>query len=253
MRGLLFLCLLVGCSPVHVSPPGPVTIPDPLAYLAQSLNCDGRGPLMGPSDAFKCRRFDFGRYQIEDSFLDPDGGAITDWSYSPFGLFDPAAEAGCPLSPCRGDGGEHYTVANGVASIDETRDGGTNGNQHFSDWWLFDNRVPDCAKGWEYGGKWGRACRTTVTYPQIGAVDTIISEHDGSHVERFYFGRGWGRLGWEVWAPSCPVPLDPARAPPMSFDAAPTTHPDWVKCDERLVVNVEPWTAPISGIYEWHP
>lgn len=240
-------CLaFAGCGG-GIASASPATLADPRAYLAQSRNCDGNPATpLRQHDPITCRRFDFGHYQASDSYLTPDGGAITTWDYPPFKGF--AADP-------KDNGGEHYTVEpDGTVSIDSTQDGGKPGVvQHFADWWLYDTHVPDCSEGWRHGGRWGRACHTVVTYPRLGPVETIISEHGGSHVERFYMGLGWGRLAWEAWAPSCPQPLDPARAPAVSFDEPPAGHPTWRKCDERLSVNVEPTDGSLRGTREWRP
>lgn len=251
---VLAVLVLAGCggggssTPAPLPPPPVVTVPDPMVYLAQSINPDGNTatPLTAAAP-WGYERFDYGHYQASQSWLDNTAQAVTIWSYPPFGPF---------ASNSANDGGEVYALQGSTVYITETQDGGQPGvlQQFGMNWPVFDTAVPPCSQGWETinpGPFQARACRQSVTFPGTGVpggqitAATIISEHGQGQVERFYLGAGWGRLAWESWNVSCPNgPVDPARAPAISYDAAPT--PGLVKCDERLVTNVSP--APDSAL-----
>ena len=264
----LLLCLLgVGCSSnnnggnQNPSPqPTTITIPDIMTYFVQSQQ-SGNGVALGWSDPWLYKRYDFGHYQVEQSYLRVDGvSAQTIWSYPPFGSFVAAD----------GDGGEIYVQSPtggeaGATYISETQDGVAPGIQQFGlNWWVADQYIPPCVSGWQTSPDGlGRACEATVTYPNDtgGTIiaDTIVSEHYdlpglGGKMERAYYGKGWGRLAWQAWGPSCPAQLDPARKPPMSYDGPPAELPMWVQCDSRIVTNIVPADGSLSGAnFGWPP
>ena len=105
------LAALLGLLLPTQGPLGPQTLADPGQYLVQSANCDGNPATpLTERTPITCRRIDFGNYQIEDTFVMPNGSYATDWSYPPFGAFVYA----------NGDGGEQYVIKNGVVTITET-------------------------------------------------------------------------------------------------------------------------------------
>lgn len=121
---LVGLCVAAcshGGSDAMSLPLPPVVTPaitDPVAYLAQSRlpNGDSMTPLQA-GDQLVYRRFDFGHYQSSDSFLLPNGSAVTAMSFAPFGPFDAS----------HGGGGDLYDVEGDTARAAATQDGGTEG------------------------------------------------------------------------------------------------------------------------------
>jgi hypothetical protein len=192
--------------------PPAVTIPDLSLYLAGGA---------ARSD---------GQDQIEYSFADPRGFWVTTWSY--------------PTHPAD-NGGEVYVSDGTTVWIDATQDGGTPGIQRFgTGWGLFDNKVTLCSIGWTPVGALGRACRAMVSYPVIGDVATIISEHwsglnQTGDMERFYMAADWGRLCWESYGAG---PPRGGMAPSCGVGAP---DPGMVARDRRLVVT--PVDGPPAG------
>lgn len=230
---------LAACSGGTPTPtPTPQGVADPLAYLAQSANCDGNvATPLRQADAIHCRRADFSMpAQIEDSFLTPDGGAVTTWSYPPYG----------PFSAANGDGGEHYTVKDGVAAIDSTQDGGTPGVQHFPIPWVVVAQAKPCADGWTRWDSLERGCEASLTYPGGITADTYVSDHGDAHaLERIFMARGWGRLAWFAYVAGG-APVDRSRCP---FEWTPPTG--YVLTDCRIVTRIILPPQPITGSQEW--
>lgn len=226
-------------------------------YLAQSISPDGNPatPLRA-GDAMTWRRFDIGRYQGMTSFLMGDG-AITAWSFAPYGAFEPAAEAGCPMVPCRGDGGEQVIIAGDRAQIVATQDGGRGGVQHFAvPWPIVDGSAPACGAGWLQATPWDRLCRTTITLPAAGlgssaiVAAAFVSEHgDANAVERRVQARGWGLLWWAAFDRIRP-PADPARCPDLGWNATPA---GMRLTDCRLATQLEAADGSLSTAQLWRP
>jgi len=99
-----------GKSAPPPAPPAVVTIPDPMAYLAQSRGGDASTPLRA-GDRMIYRRFDFGHVQASDSFLTGPASAVTTWSYAPWG----------PFVDANGDGGESYELQGDTVRITSTK------------------------------------------------------------------------------------------------------------------------------------
>lgn len=232
---------LAGCGG-HSSPPPPVTIPDMAAYLAQSRTCDGNPATpLRDTDPIICRRFDFGHWQASESFLAGDGRAITTWSYAPWREFNAA----------NGDGGELYVIDGDAARITQTQDGGTPGVQVFPvPWTVITSRTVDCAQGWTTYNLLERGCRTVVSYPNIGPVDTVVSEHgDANLTERLFLARGWGRLAWQAHTAGEPIPDLATRCPDFGWNHPPRDGLRLVDC--RYTVNVEPADGSLTGARLW--
>lgn len=270
----ILIVLGITASCVYVIPDQPVILsPDLASYLAQDrCQSDGGPPIavcsatpQRASDPMRWRRSDWpapGR-QIEDSVVSDDGSYfITTWSYPPHG----------PFRAENGDGGEVYTVRDGAAWICCTQDGSKPGITRFDGiwaWWLFDQHV--AVGRWRTGavGNRARARRETIAFPATGfglreiVADTVISEmyygvdHDGVGMERFYMGRGWGRLAWQAWsAPGVrqPTPDIAERCPAFPWSGPPDIHPDWALVDCRVVTNLVPADGSLSvAAYGWPP
>lgn len=250
----------------------------PAEYLVQSRACDGdiENPLHA-SDPITCRRFDFGRHQASDNFLLTDGSVITTWSYPPFGPFTPPA-----------DGGEHYVTEGPMTRIDSTEDGGTPfvvqyfvGAQCGGTGWLsFRHDVAPqptqavarlaISKGNPHQCSTGSSALTVwwtadLDYPHLGVIPSVISEHfdrgdinSATALEKFYFGKGWGRLVWQAFVkgslpPGIPVPDLPQRCPDFGPGMNTPPGPGWTLVDCRESVNIEKADGSLRGAYLWHP
>lgn len=239
------LAVLAGCGGITADP---VTIADLVPYLAQSrtANGDAATPLMA-GDPMTYRRYDFGREQITDSFLTGPASAITAWSYDPWSAFSLDARG----YGAHGDGGEKYIIQGDRALITDTQDGGKPGVQHFLiPWTVATRQTIDCSKGWTTYSGLSRGCRTTVDYPGIGPVDTIVSEHgDKTAVERIFLARGWGRLAWQAFSRLSPREVE-RRCPDFGWSAPVGGLP---LSDCRIAVNVEPASEPLRGVDLWKP
>lgn len=266
---VLATMLLVACNEEGDKKPAPVpvsrvTITDPLAYLAQSINPDGNvATPLHANDPLTYRRKDFGRYQIEDSFLAPDGSAITTWSYPPFG----------PFVAANGDGGEQYVIEGDITRITSTQDGGKPGVQVFEgpgcgrDGWVVFRT--DATEEWrdlvaKMGCPIGASAYTryrvaNIDWPGIGRIETIVSEHYNSSeasragaMERIFLGRGWGRLGWQAWnSAASPIRSEiDRRCPDFGWN---DQHTGMVLNDCRIVTNIVDHDGRITGAQEWHP
>lgn len=243
--------------------PAAPAIPDPLDYLAPDVTPDQ------PVAAF---RFDIGHYQASYAQRLPDGSAILDWSYVPFG----------PFVAANGDGGERYIVEGDTVRIDSTQDGGTPGVQYFtgaacggtgwiafltnadSSWRALVARLGDrpdpsqCSTG---SSAFTRYRRVMVTFPKLGALDTIISEHysgadmaSAPAMERSFFAKGYGRVAWQAWGKAGWTPPPPdlaARCPDFGWNSPPVAGLFLVDCREAL--DSEPAPAPLTGAQLWHP
>ena len=249
---------------------------DANAYLVQSVcrdgtfdglkHCDGAVP-QSARMPMVWRRHDWpapSGYQIEDSFADERRTPETIWSYPPFG----------PFNAQNGDGGEVYAVnRSGTIIITETQDGGRHGVlQHFigprcgGTGWLV-------AKGAPPTGVWASMVATlsisddpnaclpldkaftrwrleTVSVPFIVSgtartipVSTLISEHyDGAslataqHLERTFYGKGWGRVIWEAWGLTPPTVDLKERCPGTAWSLPPLSG--WQLEDCRFSTNI---------------
>lgn len=247
------LLALAACGGGHggtssAPPVAATTIADPLAYLVEGVTPGDAGNPLRVGDAMTYRRQDFGGYQDEDAFLLADGTAETVWSYPPFG----------PFVAAQGDGGEHYTVSGDTVFIDSTQDGGKPGIQQFNGWIAFRTdatATPTCFVA--PIGAYTCYSRQTVTFPRIGAADTIISEHyniadpaRAGAMERSFWGLGWGRLAWQAWTRGG-IPVDPSRCPDFGWNQPP--QPGLVLADCRESANVVPQTSPLDPAQLWHP
>jgi hypothetical protein len=264
---LLLLGAIAGCDS---NPPIPVNITNPMAYLVQSKNPDGNTstPLTS-SDVMNYRRTDIGGYQIEDSFLTPSGSAITTWSYSPFG----------PYVQANGDGGEEYVFEKDTVRISSTQHGGYPTGYFVgkdcggSGWVVF--RV-DASSEWKSmvaklsisfrpnaceakSQSYTRYKTASIDYPSIGPVESIVSEHydhgtmeASTAMERFFLGKGWGRLVWQGWASNRdPSPDIATRCPDFGWNTPPAPQLKLVDC--RVVTTIVPPAGTITGAQEWHP
>lgn len=248
-----------GIAVSPLPPLGPVTI-SPADYLS--------GPTQ-QADPIRSRRFDFGHFQANDAFRLPDGSAILAWSYAPFGPFDAAL----------GDGGERYVVENGTVRIDSTQDGGTPGVQYFvgaacggTGWVAF---RADATAAWQTivahlddhsnpsqcdaaNAALTRYERATVTYPVLGPVDTVVSEHydsgslaSATALERAFYALGYGRLVWQRWGPTPPTIDLSARCPDFGWNTSPVAG--WHLDDCREAVTTEPADGSLTGADLWRP
>ena len=235
--GLLFLS---ACHSGGGSYPQPPSTPSDLSlFMAQSIAPDGNPATpLHASEPLTYRRHDIGGDQIEDTFLVADG-AITSWSYPPHGAFNAV----------NGDGGEHYFLAGNAIRLDATQDGGKPGVQRFLiPWTLGTTDTMPCAAGWTQYNQLERGCRAVVSYPELGPVESLVSEHgDANQVERIFLGRGWGRLAWQTFRPSGLTPVD--RCPDFGWNA----YPGMVLTDCRIVTHAIPADGSLIGAQEWHP
>ena len=237
----LLLASCGGGKPNQPPPAGPITISDPMSYLAQSrgTNGDASTPLRA-EDPMIYRRFDFGHHQASDSFLTGPNAAITTWSYSPFG----------PYVEANGDGGERMELRGDKVFITHTKHLGIPTTA--ISWVVLTTSTIDCAQGWTAYNPIEHGCRTTVNYPAIGPVDTVISEHRHPlepTMERIFLARGWGRLAWQAFRTSGTLD-NPARCPEFGWNAY---EPGWILVDCRVAVNIEPWDGKLTGAMLWHP
>lgn len=254
--------------PMPPAPPGPTI--DLMPYLVQSRtpNGDVSQPLRA-SDPLTYRRLDSGNYQITDSFLAPDSTAITALTFIPFSLFNAT----------RGDGGDQYVVEGDTARAAATQDGGTPGVQYFvgkacggEGWVLFKS---DADASWKslvahlsdspnptacppLGAAYTRYIRQPVTYPNLGVIDSLVTEHydrdtiaNSRAAERMFFGYGWGRLVWQAWGPTPSVVDLSTRCPDFGWNTPPVDG--WYLEDCREAVNIIPADATLTGAQEWHP
>jgi len=241
----------------------------------QSRHCDGntQTPLT-QSDPITCRRFDIGRHQATDAFLVSDGTAIKSMTFPPFRHWDASI----------GDGGDHAVVEGRVTRADSTQDGGYMGVVQYwvgprcggDGWVLFrDDAGPRVVEGLTRLGRsfgdpnqcdarsnsWTRYWTQDIDYPQLGTVATIVSEHFNNRsvarstaLERFFFGKGWGRLVWQAWSTERrPEPEwnVPARCPLVGDVGAPGRN--WVLYDCRTSTLVEPADGSLTGNDLWFP
>jgi len=276
---------LLLCAGFLFIPGAAAAIFEPGAYLVQSVcpdgtfaglnHCHGAVPQSARMPML-WRRRDWPApegYQIEDSFAGAAGAPETIWSYPPFG----------PFNVRNGDGGEVYAASrNGTIIITETQDGGRPGMlQHFvgprcgGTGWLV-------AKGAPPTGRWASAVATlsvsgdpntcppldkaftrwrleTVSIPFIVsgaartiAVSTLISEHyDGAslataqHLERAFYGKGWGRLIWEAWGLT-PATVDLKERCPGTIWSRPPL-PGWQLEDCRFSTNIVAAKPVLTG------
>lgn len=205
---LCSLGILASCAT-----PSPVTIIDPMAYLALDLG----GHRQTVNDPLGRRRYDYGHYQETDSFQLDATHAVTTWDYVPFRAYD-----------IPNDGGEQYVIEGDTVRIEGTRDGGKPFNQYFvgkgcggTGWVVFKT---DADSSWRQlvstlsiapaadqcsakSKSLTRYTRQTVTFPALGRRDTIISEHynagrlnDAKVLERSFFVAGFGRVAWQAFA-----------------------------------------------------
>jgi hypothetical protein len=252
-------------TPPVTTPPAPPTITDPLVYLAQARDPGGAEPLR-QSDPITYRRFDYGHYQASDSFLLPDGSAITTWDYPVFGMY----------SRAEGDGGERYVVEGADVRIDSTRHGDWDTGYFVgrgcggTGWFVFrtdataewKSAVARLAVSFDPG-----ACRATsyaltrytlrtIEAPRLGPVETIVSEHydnatidSAQAMERFFLGRGIGRWGWQAWTRAAPAQPPGDRCPDFGWNEV----PGWHLADCRVTVNIEPAPVGLTGAQLWAP
>ncbi len=199
-------------------------------------------------------------YQIGDSFVGKYGPQSI-WSYPPHGKFNAA----------NGDGGELYSVwPNGTVTIALTQDGAKPYIQKFcggTGWIVFRGRPPS--------GQWASTVAYLADVPihqpcaaalspaytrwrlelasipflvrgtrEFRSIPTIISEHfDGasmsqsSHLERSFFGKGYGRLVWEAWGIGPATSTDLAvRCPGTAWSKPPAKN--WRLHDCRFATNI---------------
>lgn len=246
-----------------------LTIADPLHYLVQSRNLDGSTstPLRA-ADPLSRRRFDYGRWQVMDSFLMADGSAITAYGFAPFGRF----------TAVNGDGGERHVVEGDTVRATATRDGGTPADQYFvgaecggTGWVMFRTdasaewrslvamlgNAADPAQCSAASAAYTRYTLRTVSFPKIGDVSSVVSEHydrvdisTSSAMERTFFGLGWGRVAWQAYARS-PVNIADLylRCPAFGWDAP----LGWYLVDCRIAVNIESVDGTLTGGDLWAP
>ena len=104
-----------------------------------------------------------------------------------------------------------------------------------------------------------RYWRQKVTYPNLGTIDTIISEHynaanptRATAMERSFMGLGWGRLVWQAMGIATPQPSDLAtRCPDFGFNVPPYTN--WRLNDCRENVTIIPASGQLTPAQLWHP
>jgi hypothetical protein len=269
---LLVLASCGGGSPRPQPPPAPVTITEPMSYLAQSRGTLGNSSTpLRDTDPMVYRRRDVGGYQIEDSFLTGPNTAITTWDYPQFGVY----------SRAEGDGGEEFVLEGNAVRISATVHGISGEPTAYfvgkncggTGWLLFRT---DAVETWRdavarlsistdpnacaaRSQAYTRYRRTTVAYPGVGPVDTIISEHhnagtlaSSTAAEIFFMGRGWGRLAWLAFdANRLPSPDIATRCPDFGFNTPPTPSLRLVDC--RIVTNIIPADRPVRGADMWRP
>lgn len=219
--------------------PSPITISDPMSYLAQSrgTNGDPSTPLHN-YDPLIYRRFDFGHVQASESFLTSPTTALTTWEYSPWGGFVDA----------NGDGGEGYELQGNTVRITTTKNPRV--PTAAISWVVMTTSTVNCSQGWTQYDLVERGCRAVVTYPGIGPVDTVISEHLNpveQFAERIFLAKGWGRLAWQTFRASGTPAGD--RCP----DFGQNVYQGWVLTDCRYAVNIEPSDGMLTGAMMWHP
>lgn len=291
MKRLLALVLLTGCAHVTpLPPPGPPTIPDVTAYLAQQRCPDGVLQLAEPacpaqpqraSDLMLMRRYDLGApaplpgYAAQDGFVSDDGSYyVNSWSFAPsFG----------DLAAVVGNGGEAYVTDGHTVRIALTQDGGKPGVlQGFygahcggTGWVAFrddaptgswktvtaslnDLPVPSACSAANSSPTRYRLEQVTIGF-NIGpeTLPCVISEHYdiSPNMERSYWCKGVGRVVWEAWTKVNPAGSDLAdRCPGTSFTDLPQGA-GWRLQDCRYAVNlVATAGTPMTGDqFGWPP
>jgi hypothetical protein len=269
---------------------GPVTVPDPLAYLVQQRCPDGQlqvtetacpGRPETAADPMRVSRHDWpppAGHMAQDAILGLDGPE-TLWDFAPFGRFEAR----------KGDGGEVYAVAGDTVRIALTQDGGTPYLQGFhgagcggSGWIVFRTDAPTgrwaslvarlsggrarapCAAG---DSAFTRYRLETVSAPWIVggqrteiALPTIISEHydratlaASRNMERSFFARGVGRIIWEAWTRGAPASADTAvRCPGTAWSTPPADG--WRLSDCRYATNLVVTDGTMSSErFGWPP
>lgn len=244
------LALLLACCASSPAPaPGTPTIAAPYAYLVEGATPGDSAHPLQPTTAMTYRRQDFGGYQDADAYYLADGTVALDWSYPPFG----------PFAVGNGDGGEHYVLNGAEVDIVSTQDGSQPGVvQQFTGWVAFRNDAtasPNCFTA--PIGAWTCYYRQTVTFPALGALDTIVSEHyntanaaTAGAMERSFWALGYGRLVWQSWQRGA-SPVDPTRCPDFGFNAPPQTGLVLSDCRENVTI-----VAQASGLTPaqlWQP
>jgi hypothetical protein len=270
-----FLCMvsfgMLGCGGGEVTPPpslpplGPITIADPMSYLAGTV--DGRKQIA--SDPIRMRRYDFGHYQVTDSFLLDDNRAVVTWDYPVFGQYAPTIE---------GDGGEQYVLEGDTVRIEGTRHGTTGHTAWFTGprcgghgWLAFRT---DATEQWkQVVARLGTAfdpnsCKSgdrsltrytkrMATFPVLGAREAIISEHydaatiaEAKALERFMFVPSLGRVVWQafnIYPAQQTAKQLAARCPDFGWNTA--AHLPLRDC--RVSVHSETTDGSITGANLW--
>lgn len=258
------LPLLSACSSQNIPTPIVGSNINPIDYLQHYI--DGK-PLKS-SDLLTSYRTDIGNFQAAIAAVQPDGSVIYNWQYQPFDKYDPS----------KGDGGEQYDVANGVARIRATRDGSVAYDQYFTGatcggtgWILFKSDADSTWKNVEatlsdeptptncqHGSySYTEYSRQSVNFPVVGKVDTIISRHYynilpelSDEAEEFFFGYHISRIGWLLFKRT-PAKIDlSSRCPDFGYD---NLGPGWYLNDCRINVNLNTNTSNITESDLWHP
>lgn len=270
---LALLCSLIlsacgGGGGGGTPPDPPVTIADPMVYLARDVG----GRLQTASDPLGQRRYDIGHYQETDSFARDPTHAVTTWDYPKpsFGIYE-----------LPDDGGEQLAVEGNTVRNEGTRDGGKDYNQYFvgkncggTGWIVFKT---DADAGWHevvarlsiaqdpgtcpsrLSQALTRYTRRTVTFPVMGPRDTIISEHfnsaslgKASRMERTFLVAGSGRVAWQAFADiDSPLPADELarRCPDFGWNTVEGTKLKIGDC--RISDQVSPVESAATGNQMW--
>ncbi len=219
------------------------------------------------SEPLTNRKSDFGIWQVADCMKVDNTRFITTWSYPPFEEFKPNTK----------DGGEQYEIEGHDVIIECTLDEGHPYVQWFvgDGWFVFSDDVtdqwksrlvrlaghPDPLAEPPLNPAFTRYKRATITFPSIGSVDTIISEHYAGEsiekaytMERFFFAKGYGRVCWQAWGKEPEVsqyfgPLDAYRAPDFGYNSI----AGWRMYDTRVQVNSASDKPLLTGLNLWHP
>jgi hypothetical protein len=119
-------------------------------------------------------------------------------------------------------------------------------------WTVLTTDTISCSDGWTNYNLLSRGCKTFVTYPFLGSIDTVISEHKHPiepTMERIFLARGWGRLAWQTFRAPGQI-VDSSRCPNFGWN---NYLENWTLTDCRYTTNIETSLENLTGSDLWRP